>query len=222
MLYPFLIRFSACSALFLSFALSLDARIGESRSGLESRLVRESGRGLEVSDGDLSAYYLGRSPVAGMTSVLGGLGLDFVVYYKTNDGTIPTSARLWRKDRSGRRSDNPEPTPDGWLLSVLYLNGVSVMEHYQRSKPLTVVETEGLLARNQGKSEWVVGTPPSDDKKAVVPEIFPVNHYRKDFGIYANVRGDTALFFDPRLDILIREKQLEAAEKEAPVSLDGF
>ena len=222
MLRSALPRFSAFLCLSLFAAFPLEARIGESRSELESRLIRQSGRGLEVSDGDLESFHLGRSPAAGPVSALEGEKVDFVLYYKINDEVIPTSARLWRKDRNGRRTSNPEPKPDGWMLHVVYLNGVSVLEYYQRSKSLTSVEREGLLARNQGNSGWARGKPPSDDDGVLVPKVFPVNHYRKDFAVYGNLRGDNVLFFDPRLDALVHEKQIEAAEEEAPASLDGF
>ncbi|MFP4351949.1 MAG: hypothetical protein ACLFRP_01650 [Puniceicoccaceae bacterium] len=222
MQYSILPRLCGCFSLCLAAALPLDARIGESRSDVESRLIRESGRGLEISDGDLEAFYLARSPVSGPVSALEGENVQTVLYYKTNDDLRPSSADLWQRDKNGRRSSNPDPKPDGWILEVVYLNGVSVLELYQRSKPLTDFEIKGLLAANQGRAEWVEGAPPEEDEEVLAPQVFPVNHYRRDLGVYANVSGNSVLLYDPRLDALIDEKQTESAAEKAPASLDGF
>jgi len=215
-------RLPVCLSLWLVVTFPVEARIGEPRSALESRLIRQSGRGLEISDNDLEAFYLGRSPVFGPVSALEEEKVELVLYYKTNDDVSPSSAHLWKRDKNGRRSSNPKPKPDGWMLHVAYLNGVSVLEFYQRSKPLTEFETRGLLAANQGETGWVEGKPPADDESVLVPAVFPVNHYRKDFAVYGNLSDDSVLLFDPRLDALIHKKQTETAAEKAPASLDGF
>lgn len=208
--------------LSLVFPPEAFARIGESREELERRLIRESDRGLEVDDNDLEEFHRSRSPFFERLSVLEEDDWDYVVYHKINEDVIPSSQRLWKEDHRGRRSDQPEPRPEGWLLHVAYLNGVSVLEYYIRSKPLTPPETEGILSRNADGSEWKTGRPPKDRTDAVRPRIFPVNHYRADFGVYAAVGSDTILLYDPRLDRRVHETEMEVALEEAPVSLDGF
>jgi hypothetical protein len=201
---------------------TLSARIGESRRDLEERLLRESDRGLEVTDDDLEAFHRSRSPVFAPLRVLEGEDIQYIIYYKSSDDLIPSSLRLWREDNRGKRSDRPEDKPEGWMLHTVYLNGISVLEFYSRSKPLTELESEGILLRNTGNSRWVKGRVPQNNESAIQPKTFPVNHYREDFGIYANVTGDSVLLFDPRLDQMIESHRLEKAKEEAPDSLEGF
>lgn len=197
----------------------LSARVGESQSDLESRLD-ESGRGLHITDGDLIDYHRNRSPIGPYAELIPET--EYEVYYKINTTVIPTSRNLWHADAKGKRSGKPIDRPEGWLLHVLYLNGVSVFEYYQRSQGLTSVEKNGILSINKGESEWEQGRVPKDNEDAIQPQIFRHNHYRADFSIYANVSRDSILLFDPRLDQMIKERELDKAMELAPDSLDGF
>jgi len=198
------------------------ARIGESDDQLERRLLRGSDKGLEITDNDLESFYRTRSPVFMDLRILAEEGLQYKIYYKSADDLVASSNRLWQEDNKGRRSDRPVPKPEGWLLHVAYLNGVSVLELYQRSEELTDVEIEGLLLRNAGETRWVKGSPPAGKEEVILPEVFSANHHRADFGVYADVRRDSVLMFDPRLDSRIHEMELERAEEEGPESLEGF
>ncbi len=207
--------------LFLFAAPFVEARVGESREDLERRLLRESGRGLEVTDDDLEEFHRGRSPYFEDIQIVDGV--EYVIYFKINEDYKPSSSKLWMTVKKGRdEEDKPIERPEGWLLQVAYLNGTSVFERYLRSKPLTEVETNGILSVNAGSSEWVAASPPEGDESVIQPEVFPANHHRKDLGVYANVKEDEILVFDPRLDKRIAQLKLERAKAEAPVSLDGF
>ncbi len=215
----FLLGLFTISAACLS---PLHARLGESRSELERRLLQGSDRAMEVTDGSLEEFYQSRAPVRESLRILEENGLEYTVYYKSGDDVGAASSDLWLRDRSGRRSDRPDPKPDGWLLHVAYLNGVSVLEYYSRSEPLTEIESAGILLRNVGESRWVKGKVPTDDENVIVPRVFPANHYREDFAIYADIQDDSVLLFDPRLDVRVFELNLEKAKEEAPQSLEGF
>lgn len=209
--------------LFLStLASPLHARVGEERGELERRLLRESDRGLEVTDNDLEQFYRNRSPFFEDLLILQGQGLEYAIYYKSADDLNASSNRLWQENDKGRRSDKPVRSPEGWMLHVVYLNGVSVLEFYQRSEELTVLETEGILMRNAGNSRWVKGEVPKGNDSVIEPTTFSANHYREDFAVYANVEDETILLFDPRLDARIAKLRAEKAEREAPSSLEGF
>lgn len=147
---------------------------------------------------------------------------EYEVYYKINTTVIPTSKNLWHSDNRGKRSEKPINEPEGWLLHVVYLNGVSVFEFYQRSQNLTEVEKNGILSINKGESEWQEGPVPEQNEDAIQPEIFGYNHHRADFAVYADVSGDSILLFDPRLDQMIKKRDMERAMELAPDSLDGF
>ncbi|MBC2601927.1 hypothetical protein [Puniceicoccus vermicola] len=185
--------------------------------------MRESDRGLEVTDNDLEEFYRSRFPVFEKVQILDEEeGIDYVIYYKVSGDLVPSSNRLWKEDSKGRRSDRPEQNPPGWMLHVVYYNGTSVLELYNRSKSLTELEKDGILLRNAEGKRWVKGRIPTDDDSVIAPEVFPANHYREDMGVYANVEGDSVLIYDPRLDQRINELNLERAKEEAPDSLDGF
>jgi len=197
------------------------ARIGDSESQLERRLLRGSDKGLEITDDDLESFYRTRSPIFMDLKILAEEGLQYKLYYKSADDSNASSNRLWLEDKKGRRSDRPVPKPDGWLLHVAYLNGVSVLELYQRSEELTDVEIEGLLLMNAGDTRWVKG-PPLPGEKVIIPQVFAANHHREDLAVYADIQEDSVLMFDPRLDSRIHEMELERAEEEGPESLEGF
>ncbi|MEM0967563.1 MAG: hypothetical protein AAGJ81_15550 [Verrucomicrobiota bacterium] len=214
----FIRAFFALSLLLPSFA---EARIGESRSQLERRLLRESGKGLLVKDDDLEDFHRERFDAYGAVLALEDENWEHVLYFKINETVIPSSARLWIKNDAGRRSEKPNPRPDGWLLHVIYLNGVSVLETYVRSSALTEIETNGILEINSGGSQWMKGAPPEEDG-VIQPTVFPANIYTKDFGVYGEMKGNEILLYDPRLDEMIHAARLEKAEEEAPMSLHGF
>tara|TARA_R100000027_G_scaffold67340_1_gene65647 strand:- start:8501 stop:9040 length:540 start_codon:yes stop_codon:yes gene_type:complete len=177
-----------------------------------------------VTDNDLEEHYRSRSQVSKQIETLEneGVEVDYIIYYKVSEDMVPSSNRLWMDDSKGRRSDRPVSKPEGWLLHVIYFKDISVLEYYSRSQSMTEVESDGILIRNVGESRWVKGKPPSDDDTIIQAHVFPVSFYREDLAIYANVKSDSILLFDPRLDERIHRLQTEKAEREAPESLDGF
>lgn len=206
-------------ALFVAFLIGvpLFARVGERRGQLEDRL-KESGRALVVNDGDLLEYHAAHSPVGAYLELIPEV--EYALYYKVTTDFIPTSKNLW--EEAGQRSGRPVRKPEGWLFHVVYLNGVSVLELYQRSRKLSVVERNGILSLNQGQSKWESGRVPEKEEAALKPQILRQNHYLADFSVYGLIGGDSILLFDPRLDQMIHERQLAMDKELAPVSLDGF
>jgi len=183
--------------------------------------MRKSDRGLEINDDELQQFHRNRAPVSGWVGVIAE-ELEYKLYFKTNGDISPSTHWLYNRNANGKRGDKPIPSPDGWVLHVLFLNGVSVLEYYSRSQSLTEVETTGILAFNAGSSNWERGKPPGDDDSVIQPQVLPVNHYRKDLNIYAFISGNSILLYDPRLDERVHQEMVFKAQVDGPASLDGF
>ena len=68
---------------------------------------------------------------------------DLRIYYKTSDGRQPKASEMQVRGML-----------EGWDLHVIYLDGVSVMEIYRRSKTITEFEFIYLLNFQAGGSYW--------------------------------------------------------------------
>lgn len=202
----------------LMSSLLLDARVGESRSQLESRLLRSSGKGLEIRGDELIQFYRQQSPVYGWIEPIKD-DVDLVIYFKINEDVIPTSGRLW--ETTGNRGRRPIRRPEGWLVYVVYYRGQSVLEYYLRSQALSPYEERGLLSLHGKFDDWKRGRLP-DSEEFRQMSVLPVNRYLPDGSIYASVGNDHVVLYNPRLDELIAERRSELQRKEAPVSLQGF
>jgi len=198
--------------------LPLEARLGESMSQFERRLVSSSGKGIEVRGDELIQFYRQQSPVYGWIEPIKD-EVEYKIYFKINEDVIPTSGRLW--ESAGNRGRRPIRRPEGWLVYVVYYRGQSVLEYYLRSQSISPFEERGLLSLNGEFDKWKRGRLPSSKEFRSV-DVLPVNRYLEDGSLYASVGGDHVVIYNPRLDELIVERRNEMQRKEAPASLIGF
>lgn len=118
---------------------TLHARIGESQDDFERRLLQPNmGRFVlreRGADPFVEAEQLRRQPFSSVRAY------------------FPEALRerkYWKSAVPNMLSND-----NGWYVHVFYLDGVSVMEAYQRvGEPLNQFEIRNILAVNQGESEW--------------------------------------------------------------------
>jgi len=196
--------FFLLSCLLIVFAPA-QARIGESRSSVESRLLNSGG--LEYSDGEMLANKRKRKPYTKFEGVMPP-STEIRIYYKTADGSRPKPSEL-----DGRRMGT------GWDLHVLYVNGKSVMELYERSQSMSDFESNRLLAVQAGGSFWKK----VDRGEEKAPSAFGYEMIRDDGEVRARKEGDRGiLFVDSQFDARLKEVEEADLLEKAPVSVRGF
>lgn len=199
-----------------SLPQGLEARVGENRQQLENRLLRQERTGIEVRDRQLLDFYQSRVPLGNWASVLENR-VEYVLYFKHNRDTIPSTGALWETVRNDRR---PVRQPDGWLFHVFYMRGISVLEFYEKGAPLTPVERDGLLSLYSGSVNWKRGNPREDNIDP--PGTLPVNAYLADGSLFAQISPNHIMVYHPEFDSLLTAEIRRQQEEEAPNSLRGF
>lgn len=130
------------------------------------------------------------------------------IYYKTADGSRPKPSEL-----TGKRAGT------GWDLHVLYLNGRSVMELYERSQDISDFELNQLLAVQAGGSFWKK----LDEAAEKEPSAFGYEMIRDDGAVRAvKVGGKGVLFVESAFDTRLAEVKEADLLQKAPVSVQGF
>ncbi|WP_309387778.1 hypothetical protein [Cerasicoccus frondis] len=223
---PRLLTLTVC--LILSSTLT-EARIGESRSQVERR-VTDDNRGIVIEDEALIRHYLNQTKFKdaligvndrGEMGVHENLDLTVGVYYKVVGNERAFESKLIQKE--GRNAGKPVDNPEGWLYFVVYHRGKSVLEAYRHLGGVTQAEINGLLARNQGGSNWARGKLPEENypDKDYKP-FLPHNFYRNDNEVLANHEGDTVTVFMLEIDRHLNKTKQERESESAPDSLAGF
>lgn len=198
------------------FALAgsaLEARIGETRSQFEGRvlgdrtMIRYPADAVERKITHRDAFY--RQFYEFMPG-----GIEHQVYFKRAEKSPASQSDL----RQGE-------FPPGWDLHVIYLQGRIVFEAYRRSGArLSDAEFNGLLHLNRGDSFWVNASDAPSRPSAI--------NYRfitEDGAMRAVRTGNHAVFIDSALDERIHahrqaanEERRREQERSAPGSLSGF
>ena len=130
------------------------------------------------------------------------------IYFKTADGTRPKPSEL----RAGQ-------VGTGWDLHVLYINGRSVMELYERSQSMSDFEMNRLLAVQAGGSFWKKVE--KGEEKA--PSAFGYEMIRDDGEVRAKEAGRRGmLFVNSQFDTRLKEVSEADLLEKAPVSVQGF
>ena len=206
-----LIRLASALSLFCVFATAADARIGESRSEIERRL--NSAGGIVYRDDAIAENRMKGMPYVDYLMFFEN-SADVRVYFKTSDGRNPKQSEL----ESRRRLP-------GWDLHVVYVEGESKIEVYDRSSSLTEFELNALLARHAEGSYWKKANKrkQSDGGEDPPPSAFGFNMVRADGEVRAKrIGGDKVLFVETAFDARLAEvKEADLVEK-APVSVEGF
>lgn len=189
--------------LFIAFAPA-QARIGESRGEVEARLLNSGG--LEYDDDMLESRKKGK-PYTKLDGVMPA-STEVRIYYKTADGT-----RLKPSDLAAGRMRT------GWDLHVLFINGKSVFELYERSQKMSDFEMNRLLAVQAGESFWKKVE--KGEEKA--PSAFGYDLVRDDGAVRAKKSGSRGmLFVNSQFDTRLKEVSEADLQEKAPVSVRGF
>lgn len=198
-------RFFVLIGFFVITAPLVQARIGESRNTIEGRLLNSGG--LPYKDEATIAARSKGKPYKKFEAVLPP-SAEVRIYYKTADGTRPKPSEL-----EGRRVGS------GWDVHVLYVNGRSVLEIYERSQEISEFELNQLLAVQAGGAFWKK-LEASEEKAA---SAFDYGMIRSDGEVRAIKVGEKGLLFvDAAFDTRLAEvKEADLLEK-APVSVQGF
>lgn len=201
------------SFVFLSLSHgALQARIGESRSTLEGRLLR-----------DRTAV---KVPTKKQQNLIGHRSVPYRQYLEY----FPENAEhmLYYKPAEAERAstdDLDDQFPEGWMLHVVYYKGRSVFEAYRRNgAAINRHERSGLLLRAKGESFWKnIG--PNDREDSAMG----YSMERDDGEVRANQQGNFMIFYMPEFDLAIKEQMDEEkaendllAQETAPDSLEGF
>jgi hypothetical protein len=195
----------ALSSILLFALPPLHARIGESRSGIEGRLL--SSGGIEYRDEAMINERRKGKPYMKFQDQMPS-SAELVIYFKSIDGREPSSADL-RKNRLS----------SGWDLHVLYVNGRSVMELYERKSGISDYELNQLLALNAGGSYWQRHA--ENEEKEV--SAFDYDMVRADGAIRAKKLGDKGvLIVSAEFDSRLAEVRDSDLQQKAPISIQGF
>jgi hypothetical protein len=194
-----------------SLPQSAEARIGERRESLERRLF---GSGGIVYREELTQQNRQKGmPYLRYMDYLGG-SAEVRVYFKTADGRNPSSSELEEKQMGA-----------GWDLHVVYVNGKSVLEVYQRSHEMSEHEMNHLLLQQGQGSFWKrLGK----EEKAEVVSAFGFDMIRDDGNVRAkelrlkNKGRGALLFVDSGIDESLAKLNESDLQKKAPISVDGF
>jgi hypothetical protein len=200
------LRFFYSGVFFLLACLpSAQARIGESMSTIESRLLRSGGI---VYRDDVTELNRQRGmPYVAHLELMTDTKLR--IYFKSADGSKPKSSDM-----------DPKRSSPGWDIHVLYVGDRSVLEVYKRSGGMTTSEFNQLLKLHAGDSYWKkLGRPAQGEKRL---SIFGCDMEREDGVVRAKGGGSMLLLVTRELDEGLARRKAQQEESDAPTSLMGF
>lgn len=192
-----------------------EARIGERRESLESRLL--SNGGVLFKKDEESSTRQKSGPYSSYMQYLGS-SAHARVYFKSDDGSQPT------------QSDVAEGTlGSGWEVHVLYVGGKSVLELYKRIGSITEYETNALLALLGGGGYWKEpesttssGSEASAAEDEPPPSAFGFDFVRSDGEVRAKKSGGGLMVFQKQLDEYLAKQHESNLQEDAPKSVRGF
>jgi len=211
--YPFA---SVCYTLLLSYfaILPLEARIGDSQQEFERRLATADGIAYR-DEAIIAARRKGMVYEEYLSYLISNYELK--IYYKPAEN-----------DRKALRSqfDVKRKLP-GWEVHVLYINGKSAMELYQRSQPMSDQERNLLLLLQGDGKQWMKNgnerlDSNSSNKEEASQSAFNFQMVRSDGQVRAAVARGGLLFVDAQRDTQLAQVREEALDTSAPESVSGF
>ena len=192
--------------LHILFPSSVYARIDERRESIERRLFASGG--IVYRDDEIEASRRRGMPYMRYLQYLPG-SADIRIYFKTSDGRRPTSSELEQRRKSA-----------GWDLHVVYVDGKSVIELYQRSQGMTDFETNHLLNLHTDGGYW---KRPSKEEKEEIVSAFGFEMVRSDGRVRAKKIGnDKLMFIEADIDKRLAEMNTNELQQSAPISVNGF
>ena len=194
------------TALHILFSISVEARIDERRESIERRLFASGG--IVYRDDEIEASRRRGMPYLRYLQYLPG-SADIRIYFKTSDGRRPTSSDLEQRRKSA-----------GWDLHVIYVDGKSVFELYQRSQEITNFETNHLLNLHTEGGYW---KRPTKEEKEEIVSAFGFEMVRSDGRVRAKKIGsDKLMFIETDIDERLAEMNINELQQSAPISVNGF
>lgn len=196
----------------LAWMSSVQARVGETRSEMENRLMRDR-RVIEYPERYLSRKIADRAVGYRNHVQYFPEGSKHCIYFKRAE------------DVTVSRSDlDAAPFPDGWDLHVVFFKNISVFEAYRRNgSGLTAAEVSALLMLNRGDSFW------QRVNRREQPQVWPADFVLDDGSMLASRMGNILVFYRPEFEGIVRqqveverEAAKEAEEQRAPSSVLGF
>ncbi|MEM8866875.1 MAG: hypothetical protein AAGC73_01280 [Verrucomicrobiota bacterium] len=221
MCYPRLslpIRQLLCVGAALLFGLSLcEARIGDSQSNLERRLLGNGG--LKYKDDVIIDARREKMPYE-----------EFLLYMES-DVKLEIYHKSATENKAQRSKFNPKRMLPGWDLHVIYINGKSAVEVYQRSPVMTEQEMNYLLLLQGEGSGWskrvkdglekpAPGQLESADEESVTA--FGFGMVRNDGAVRAKKIKNGLLFVDAKWDVRFAVEKDKEHNAGAPISVNGF
>lgn len=205
--------------LFLSplcFSLA-EARIGESKSNLERRLFASGG--IRYRDDAIIEARREDMPYEQFMLYLES-DFEFEIYHKS-----ATADKALRSKFTARRM------LPGWDLHVIYINGKSAVEVYQRSTGMTEQEMNYLLLLQGDGKNWSkreVDSSEEDESLSLSDmdeediSAFGYEMVRNDGVVRAKNQRNGILFVDAKWDIRFALEQDKERNAGAPISVNGF
>lgn len=194
------------TVLHMLFPTSIDARIDERRESIERRLYASGG--IVYRDDEIEASRCRGMPYMRYLQYLPG-SADIRIYFKTSDGRRPTSSELEQRRKSA-----------GWDLHVIYVDGKSVIELYQRSQEMTDFETNHLLNLHTEGGYW---KRPTKEEREETVSAFGFEMVRSDGRVRAKKIGsDKLIFIETDIDERLAEMNINELQQSAPISVNGF
>lgn len=195
--------------LFTSFFLlnSVSARIGETKSSIETRLSKSGG--FLVKEESIIKNKQRGMPYHKYYDFL-PKETEILLYHKTVDGEM-----LNYKERkiSGMLS--------GWDVHIIYVEKKSVLEIYRRNVKINSLELPALLKLQSGQSFWEE----KNDQEIDAQEFsaFGFDYFRNDKKLRAKKIGsNTLLFISMEFDQFLKKQFLTEQMEALPLSIKGF
>lgn len=196
----------AGATLHILFPSTADARIDERRESIERRLFASGG--IVYRDDEIESSRRRGMPYMRYFQYLPS-SANVRIYFKTSDGRRPTSSELEQRRMSA-----------GWDLHVVYVDGKSVIELYQRSQGMTDFETNHLLNLHTEGGYW---KRPSKEEKEELVSAFGFDMVRSDERVRAKkIGGDKLMFVEAETDKRLAEMNTNELLESAPISVEGF
>jgi len=208
----------------------ISARIGDSKSNLESRLLKANG--IVLREDSLLENRQTGMPYLEYEEYF-PKPYEVRLYFKPADGRRPKPEELANNKLTqafDRRSparkplsaiDTTQKKLDGWELHVLYVKGNSVLEVYKKTSDITEFEIKHLLVIQAGKSFWQESTPqdlPDGKFSALGFQLA-----RDDGQLRAKKLGSRAIMiFRTQTDEFFHAAQQKDQTQLAPESIEGF
>jgi len=208
-----------CAGIVLSaLSSTAEARIGESKSMLEKRLLGRGG--------------LAYRDEAIIDARRAGMPYDDLLDYIVSDIDVQVYHKSASREKKAMRSKfSSKRMLPGWDLHVVYVNGKSVIEIYQRSPKMTEQEQNLLLLLQGDGQRWtkvekaqqeVGGDVPDSAREKKELSVFGYEMVRNDKAVRAKLVKNGILFVDAEMDAKFALARDDDRNSSAPESVDGF